>query len=786
MTETVNTTQLLLTIDELQKKVAFLEEALQSGERIAATRQYNEESEKRYRILFEGTLNPILIVNQDGKYIDANEAALQFLETDRDELLGKSVWDYSPENMAENQKLEHAPFLEPRTIETDYQVKGKRKTLLLNIVPMQRGKETILFGIGQDITEGKQAEEERRQWADAFESCVYGIAMANPSTNRVLACNPAFASMFRCSVGQIVGSPILDLYAPSDHEYVKRYLNEANSIGYAQYKVSMIRKDGTTFPVQVDLVGVRNTDGKLLYRVATVQDITEGKKADAERERLMAAIEQAAEVIVITDPAGDIQYANPAFERATGYSRDEALGQNPRILKSGKQDKAFYAAMWQALMEGKTWEGRFINKRKDGTLYTEEVAISPVYDASGTTINYVAVKRDITHELETEQQLLQAQKMESVGRLAGGVAHDFNNLLTAIINYTEMCRRRLPSDHPVHNWLNEVTSASERSVNIIRQLLAFARKQTISPLVLDLNETVTIMLKLLQQLIGEDIELAWIPGHDLWAVKLDPSQIDQILANLCINARDAITNTGRIIIETENTTLDDAYCIDHVGAVPGEYVLLVVSDDGSGMEKDVLDHIFEPFFTTKGIGKGTGLGLATVYGIVKQNNGYIDVYSEPGRGTMFRIYLPRFLGKAPETPLTSPVTVPKGHGETVLLVEDEQSLRATCILLLDMLEYKVLEAETPEVALEVVARHPGEIHLLLTDVIMPGMNGKELAERLWTLKPDLKVMFMSGYPADVINRHGILEQSRPFLEKPFSLSELACKLREVLDQLAPA
>ncbi|NTW48181.1 MAG: PAS domain S-box protein [Chlorobiales bacterium] len=510
--------------------------------------------------------------------------------------------------------------------------------------------------------------------------------------------------------------------------------------------------------------------------------ITKRKQAEAERKRLMAAIEQTEEIIFITDPEGTIQYTNPAFERVTGYQRNEVLGKTPRILKSGMQNEAFYTTMWQTLTSGKTWGGRFNNKRKDGSIYTEEAMISPVRDPSGTIVNYVAVKRDITRELETEQQLLQAQKMESVGRLAGGIAHDFNNMLMVILSYADLCRDKLPREHPVHKWLNEITNAGQHSVDITSKLLAFARRQTISPLVLDLNDTVSSMLKLLRRLIGENIELAWLPGANLWRVKLDPSQIDQILANLSVNARDAISNTGKIIIETGNVTFDEAYCAVHAGTVPGEFVLLTVSDNGCGMDKDVLAHIYDPFFTTKETGRGTGLGLATVYGIVKQNNGFINVYSEPGKGTTFKIYLPSFDGENDKADIAKTNAIPKGQGETVLLVEDEQSLRVTCGLLLETLGYKVLAADTPECAQNILDQHPGDIRLLLTDVVMPGMNGRQLAERLCTVKPDLNVLFMSGYTADVIDHHGILEQGVHFISKPFSRVELARKVWEILER----
>ena len=426
------------------------------------------------------------------------------------------------------------------------------------------------------------------------------------------------------------------------------------------------------------------------------------------------------------------------------------------------------------------WHGHIINKRKDGTLYEEEATISPVRDASGKTVNYVAVKRDVTRESQLEIELRQAQKMESVGRLAGGVAHDFNNLLMCTMGYAQLCLDRLPGDHPVRGYLNAIVSTSQRSADLTRQLLAFARKQTIEPKVLDLNDAMAGMLKLLCRLIGEDINLILMPGAGLWPVKLDPSQIDQILANLCVNARDAIAGVGKVTLATANVMIDQAFCANHAGFVPGAYVLLTVSDDGCGMDEAVLANIFEPFFTTKDVDKGTGLGLATVYGIVKQNGGFIYVDSEPGKGTTFKIYVPRFVGDAPKAAAASTGEVPRGRGETVLMVEDEKSLRETCELFLEALGYKVLVADTPTAALGMAAQHKHDIHLLFTDVIMPGMNGLELAEKLQAVKPGLKVLFMSGYTADVIFNRKVPDEGLHYIQKPFSRDNLARKVREVL------
>ena len=377
-------------------------------------------------------------------------------------------------------------------------------------------------------------------------------------------------------------------------------------------------------------------------------------------------------------------------------------------------------------------------------------------------------------------QLMQAQKMESVGRLAGGVAHDFNNMLGVILGHVEMAQEQIDNKHPLFFDLEEVRRAAKRSADLTRQLLAFARKQTISPKVLDLNETIEGSLKMLRRLIGEDIDLAWLPGKGIWPVKIDPSQIDQILANLSVNARDAIAGVGRVTIETANITIDEDYCFANAGFIAGEYVMLSVSDDGCGMGKDVMEHAFEPFFTTKEIGSGTGLGLATIYGIVKQNGGLVHVYSEPEKGTTFSIYLLKYVGRPLETSPLDLVEKAKKGMETILLVEDESSILQLAKRMLELLGYHVLAASDPWKALHLAEHYDGEIHLLLTDVVMPEMNGRDLARRLLFFYPDIKQLFMSGYTADVIAHHGVLDEGVQFIQKPFSKIELSIKVRDTL------
>jgi len=380
-----------------------------------------------------------------------------------------------------------------------------------------------------------------------------------------------------------------------------------------------------------------------------------------------------------------------------------------------------------------------------------------------------------------QEQLRQAQKMESIGQLAGGVAHDFNNMLGVILGHSELAIEKVDPSHSLYDNLKQIRKAAKRSADITKQLLAFARKQTITPVVLDLNVAVQGMLKMLLRLIGEDIDLVWLPKNDLWSVKTDQSQINQILVNLCVNARDAVAGVGKIVIETANSTLDEGYCLNHVGFRPGEFVKLTVSDNGHGMDKETLTHIFEPFFTTKGVGRGTGLGLATVYGTVKQNNGFINAYSEPGQGATFSIYLPRHIGTIDQT---RPEVVPElavGGSETILLVEDESAILEMTKIILQNLGYTVLSANGPPEALLLAENFAGKIHLLVTDVIMPEMSGRDLEEQLRQSRPEIKCLFMSGYTANIIASQGVLDDEVHFIQKPFAKNGLATKIREALD-----
>ena len=495
-------------------------------------------------------------------------------------------------------------------------------------------------------------------------------------------------------------------------------------------------------------------------------------------EKYRVLVENARQVIMVAEN-GHIRFVNHRVIDLLGYPPEE-LTDKPFFDFIHPQDRETVLQRHMKRLQGHDLPGVYsfrVLDKSGRARWAEINAVLIEWQGKSATLNFLT---DITERRDLENQLRQAQRMESVGRLAGGVAHDFNNMLNLILGHAEMALDEVSPDSPLKAHLESIQAAGRRSADLTRQLLAFARKQTIAPKVLDLNETVENMLKMLRRLIGEDIDLSWQPGKGLWPVQMDPAQIDQILANLCINARDAISGVGKVTIETGNVNFDPDYCADHAGFVPGDFTLLAVSDDGCGMDPETRDNIFEPFYTTKGLGEGTGLGLATVYGIVKQNNGFINVYSEPEKGSTFRIYLPRHAGSA-DAPETEPAVKTPPHGsETVLIVEDEAPVLKLAKIILERLGYTVLDAATPAQAMEKAREYDGRIHLFITDVVMPGMNGRALAEKLQTLYPDVKVLFMSGYTANVIAHRGVLEPGVHFIQKPFAKIDLAVKVREAL------
>lgn len=538
----------------------------------------------------------------------------------------------------------------------------------------------------------------------------------------------------------------------------------------------------------------RGLEEQILLRTFDLEEEVEVRKhaeaiSHSNETHFRTLLDTIPDLIWVKDADGVYLSCNAIFERFFGAKEADIVGKTDYDFVDKKLADSFREYDRKAMAAGKPSNNEeWITFPDDGQRVLLYITKTPMHNENGTLIGVLGIGRDISEikrseeeKIKFEGRLQQTQKMESVGRLAGGVAHDFNNMLGVILGHVHFALMETDSHQPLHANLEEIRKAAERSADLTRQLLAFARKQTIAPKVLNLNEIVSGILKMLHRLIGEDIQLTWQPSADLWPVKVDPSQIDQILANLCVNSRDSINDIGKITIETYNSTIDENYYVNNPDAVPGEYVTLSVSDDGCGMDKETMAHIFEPFFTTKVVGEGTGLGLATVFGAVKQNNGFINVYSEPGLGSRFTIYIPRHTGKTRQIPTEeATIEIPRGQ-ESILLVEDEPAILKMVSMILTRHGYTVLQANTPSDAVRLAKGNSNAIHLLITDVVMPEMNGLDLAKELQSLYPHLKCLFMSGYTADVIAHHGVLDEEVHFIQKPFSLTELAIKVREVLD-----
>ena len=652
------------------------------------------------------------------------------------------------------------------------------------------GRPYRIAGIAEDITTRKQAEKSLQDILSHQEALLAAIPdiIMEVDANKVYTwANQVGIDFF----GEDVLGKEAAYYFEGDHDTYQAvdalFRGEEDVIYVRSWQR---RRDGQKRLLAWLCRVLKDSAGNVIGAISTARDITERKLIEEyiEREKVFSdhIINSLPGIFYMYDDQWKLVRWNRKHEEVTGYSHEELLGMHILDLFAEAHKHHITLCVQSVFAEG------------------ESFAEAPLLTKSGKQIPHFFTGRlteldgkqyllgvgvDITERVRAEEekdllqaQLLQAQKMESVGRLAGGVAHDFNNMLSAITGHAELAMMRCTSSEPILANLKVIHDSAHRSAGLTRQLLAFARKQTVAPRVIDVNDTVAGMLKMLMRLIGEDIDIVWMPGAGLWKVKIDPSQIDQLLANLCVNARDAIPGVGKVTIETENTTFDEAYCAVHLGFACGEYVVLAVSDNGHGMSKEVLDYIFEPFFTTKDLGKGTGLGLATVYGIVKQNDGFVNVYSEPDKGTTFKIYLPRFVGEAIEPRAESTAETPKGRGEMLLLVEDEPVILEVSREMLAQLGYVVLVASTPGEALRQAETHAAEIKLLITDVVMPKMNGRDLAKLISNIKPGLKCLFISGYTANVIANHGVLDEGVHFLQKPFSMKDLASKVRQALEQ----
>ncbi len=760
-----------------------------------------QESEARFKAFFELAPFGCTVSDLQGRYRMVNQAFCRRTGMREEQIFGYTgvelglIGDKAISDGIRDELLRIGEINDREMLFSSAQ--GPRDCLYSSRL-IEFGGERLVLSATVDITERKRAEaalrESEERFSKAFSSSPAPMVISDIESGRFIDVNEQWLKMLGHTREETIGHTSFELGIwedPEVRDIQGRQLRDRGA--FRDKSVRFVTKSGAVRDVlwSAEIINLRGSEAML----SLIYDFTERKRAvDALREseeRFSKAFSSSPAPMIISDiETGRFIDCNEIWLQVIGYSREELIGKTSlelgiwrdpevrkelvaRIRREGLvSEYPLQMVTAQAEIREILWSAEYIN------VGGAEVMLSQLYD-------YTDKKKAEREKERLQAQLVQAQKMESVGRLAGGIAHDYNNMLGVILGNAELAMLRSDEQHPLHSHLGEIRAAAQRSAELTQQLLAFARRQTIAPKIMDLNASVTSTLQMLRLVIGENIKLVWLPGPETYPVKIDPSQFDQLVMNLCVNARDAIDGVGRISIETERMGLDDAFCLANAFFQPGDYAVLSVSDDGCGMDKETQARIFEPFFTTKGIGQGTGLGLATIYGIVKQNNGYINVYSEPGQGTTFRIYLPRFAGSAVEDREAELSIVPRGNGETVLVVEDEAVLLDINTTMLTDLGYKVLAADRPAEAIRLADEQAGRIELLMTDVVMPEMNGRQLEGHVRKSNPAIKCLFMSGYTADVISHHGVLDEGVHFIQKPFSIKDMAKKIRKILDERLP-
>ena len=757
------------------------------------------ESEDRYRDLVENSQDLICTHDLQGQFLSVNPAVAKLLGYDRSTILKMNVRDI----LAPDVRDQFSSYLD--TIRRDGIAKGsmlvqtatgERRLLEYNNTLRTEGVASpIVRSINHDVTEPKRAEQALRESEEKYrilvETSPDAITLFDLNLNIIMVNGPAL-TLYGCERSEeIIGKSVLDFLVPEQlaraREDIEKVL-ETGSIGTVEY--TLLKKDGTLFPVELKASLILDKKKKPGAILCVSRDITERKQAEetlrSEQEKLEMVTQNIGAGLALISKDYHTLWANSVLKQIFGdvESKNCYSTYNQR---AGICPGCGVRGVFEGSSEKVTHEQ--VGRDNQGNTIWSEIIATPIKDKDGNITAALELVIPITERKRVEQekaaleeQFRQSQKMEAIGRLAGGISHDFNNLLTIIKGYSQLFRLGLKESDPLRENIEQITKATDRASGLIRQLLAFSRRQILEMKVLDLNTVLWDLEKMLRRVIGEDIELVTFFADDLGRVKTDPGQIEQVVMNLAVNARDAMPNGGRLTIETANVDLDDAYAHSHIDVTPGRYVMLSVSDNGVGMSPEVKERVFEPFFTTKEKGKGTGLGLSTVYGIVKQSEGNIWVYSEPGKGTSFKIYLPR-VEEAFEEIDEKVVNEELLHGsETILVVEDEEGVRQLAADILENQGYKVLQAHDEGDALRICEQNRDPIPLMLTDVVMPKINGRALYERLTPLHPEMKVLYMSGYTGNAIVHHGVLEPGINYIQKPFSMEGLARKVRQVLDK----
>ncbi|MBN2079349.1 MAG: PAS domain S-box protein [Spirochaetes bacterium] len=794
---------------KLEKRIKELEQAARESEGVYAALR---ESEEKFHILADSTPAGILLYQRD-RCIYANGAAEAILDCPAGGLIGMNMLDFIHPDHRELLTKRSTGSTRGDEASEHHEIKvitkvGTEKWVDLSVALTELGGRRARIITVIDITRRIRSEEVLRESEKRFRLItekMTDIVWITDMNLRTLYVTPSILNVLGFTPEERMSQTVDEQLTPESLSFGMKALadelaHEAEGTRDPERNATLVleyyHRDGSTVWMETAISGLRDEQGALTGLLGVSRDVTENKLSQdalrASRELYTQLVNTIPDIIAQIDMEGTILFMNDYALAISGYAKDELVGKNI-LLFVDPGDRQRILESISLVIRGESRlsnEYRFV--MKDGRKVDFEVNAGELRGDDGVPKGIVSVCRDITERKrleeerkKLEQQLFQSQKMDAIGQLAGGVAHDFNNMLSIIIGNADIAMCGLDSPEVVFNSLEAIMKAGKRSAELTGKLLAFARKQTISPRVVNLNDLIDPMLKMLRRLIDESITLSWRPTPELWNVRIDPSQLDQVLINLVVNARDAMNGGGgEITITTHNRVVDEALCSDRPDCEPGEYISLTVRDNGCGMDGEILASIFEPFFTTKHAGRGTGLGLATVYGIVKQNDGFITVESAPDRGTAFEIYLPRESAETPEPQDDSLAHKLRRGTETVLIVEDDEAILQLGTNMLEMLGYTVLSAGRTDEALALAEGYKGTIDLLLTDVIMPEMNGRELRNRIVESRPELRCLYMSGYTADVIAGHGMLEEGTQFIPKPFSLQELAARVREVLDQKA--
>jgi len=745
------------------------------------------EGQGRYRTLFERNVAGVFRCSFDGRILDCNEAFARIFGCDsRREAIGYLAQDFYFDSADREGFLAR---LQKERVLINHEFCYKRRDgspawVLENVslVAADGAAPVVIEGTVIDITERKRTEHRMRMYGEIFSHTTEAISVLDPS-GHFLEQNAAHRRLLGYPDEELLGQfPTAIL----GDEAFSRISEELGQRGIYRGEVACRTRSGTELTVDLSVVTVRNERGEAVCHVALKRDITEQKRVLAalreSEERFRSFMNNTPAVAFMRDEQGRYVYVNKAFELLVAKPSVEILGKTAFDLWPQEVARQLAENDSLVLSEGRAMDFSETTRSEEGAERDWLAVKFPFRDKQEKRF-VGCVSIDVSERRQLEDQLRQAQKMETVGRLAGGIAHDFNNLLTVVRGYAELLVERLGSDQKLLEFAREIAKAGDRAASLTRQLLAYSRRQVLAPQVVDLNAVIVDMDSMLRRLIGEDIDLVIALGQDLGRIKADSAQLEQVVLNLCVNGRDAMPQGGRLTIETANVALGENFARSHRGAKPGPHVMLAVSDTGGGMDAETQKHIFEPFFTTKGEGKGTGLGLATVYGIVKQSGGYISVRSELGRGATFKVYMPR-VEDTPSLPKRAETSRVKLEGsETIMLVEDEEAVRSLIQRVLESKGYKILVASSPEEAVQICDRHEGPIELLLTDVVMPTMSGHHLAEHLGFSRPQMKVLYMSGYTDDAILLRGVLESAAHFIQKPFTPDAIVWKVAEILSSL---